>query len=144
VAEIAAAVRPLRPVAPAFTLDAAGARRALAALPAHQPMNRVNRSVHAAAWCEPTGRVVLCREDVGRHNALDKVIGALVRGGADLGAGFVVMTSRCSFELVQKVATVGIPHLVTVSAPTALALRLAKEAGVGVAALSGDGVVVFG
>lgn len=115
---------------------------ALAALPDHQPQNRLNRSVHAAAWCHPDGTVLLAREDVGRHNALDKLIGAVVRSGQDPAAGFVVMTSRCSFELVQKAAAVGIPVLATLSAPTALALRLAEAAGMTVLAAHRDGGVV--
>jgi FdhD protein len=118
--------------------------RALRALPDHQPMNAQNRSVHAAAFCRQDGSIVLAREDVGRHNALDKLIGACVRRSIALDQGFVVMTSRCSFELVQKAVTVGIPLLATLSAPTSLALELAAEAGLVLAARSrGGGVVLF-
>lgn len=125
-----------------LTVTADAVQKALMALPDHQPQNRLNRSVHAAAWCAPDGTVVLAREDVGRHNALDKVIGAMARAGRDPAAGFVVMTSRCSFELVQKAATAGIPVLATLSAPTALALRLAEAAGLTVLAAHRDGGVV--
>ena len=129
----------LRPVA----FDPASIARAFAALPEHQPMNAVNRTVHAAAWCDPSGGILLAREDVGRHNALDKLIGALARAGTDTAQGFVLMSSRCSFELVQKCALAGIGALATVSAPTALALGLAQAAGLRLAALSKGGVMIF-
>lgn len=111
-------------------------------LPSHQPMNALNRTVHAAAFCAGDGTILLAREDVGRHNALDKLIGAMARGGIRPD-GFVLMSSRCSFELVQKCATVGIGALATVSAPTALALKLARQAGLHLAALSKAGIMIF-
>jgi len=124
-----AVLRPLKRVprrqAPGFE----AMRRALAALPAAQLINSETRSIHAAAWATPEGEIALIREDVGRHNALDKLIGAMARAGIDPAAGFAVITSRCSVEMVQKAATVGIPTLVAISAPTTLALSLAEETG---------------
>ncbi|WP_207461018.1 formate dehydrogenase accessory sulfurtransferase FdhD [Azospirillum sp. SYSU D00513] len=138
------AVRDPRPVAPGFRPSAEAVAAAFARLPDHQPMNRDNRSVHAAAWCDPAGRILMAREDVGRHNALDKLVGGLARAGIPAGSGFAVMTSRCSFELVQKAAAVGIPLLATMSAPTALAFDLARAAGMTLAARSrADGVLLF-
>ncbi|HEX9808301.1 MAG TPA: formate dehydrogenase accessory sulfurtransferase FdhD [Alphaproteobacteria bacterium] len=136
-------VRKVRPVRAGFAVDATAVARAFDSLPARQAMNRINRSVHGAAWCDAAGRILLLREDVGRHNALDKLIGALTVSRIDPSAGFAVMTSRCSFELVQKAAAVGIPCLATVSAPTSLALDLARRAGMVLATLSPEGVVLF-
>lgn len=128
---------------PRVALSPQAVARAYEQLPAHQPMSRVNRTVHAAAWCSLNGEILLSREDVGRHNALDKLIGALARKGTNLSEGFVLMSSRCSFELVQKCAVAGIGALATVSAPTALALSLAREAKLKLAALSNRGVMIF-
>ena len=90
-----------------------------------QPLGRLAGSLHAAAWVSWDGEVQLVREDVGRHNALDKLIGAKLRGGQDLADGYVMVTSRASYEMVQKAATLGIRMLVAVSAPTALGVELA-------------------
>ncbi|WP_373503891.1 formate dehydrogenase accessory sulfurtransferase FdhD [Aestuariivirga sp.] len=128
---------------PKVQLSPQAVARAYEQLPAHQPMSRINRTVHAAAWCSVDGEILLSREDVGRHNALDKLIGALARAGTDLTSGFVLMSSRCSFELVQKCAIAGIGALATVSAPTALALSLARQAQLKLAALSNRGVMIF-
>lgn len=113
------------------------------ALPGVQTLNRATRSVHGAALAGMDGRIALAREDVGRHNALDKLIGARARAGAAGEPGFVVMSSRCSFELVQKCAVAGIGFLATVSAPTGLALALARAAGVGIACLDKGALIEF-
>ena len=136
-------MRDVRPVHAGFKWSPQAVARAFDEMPAHQVMNRANHSVHAAAWCSPEGEVLLIREDVGRHNALDKLIGAIARQRMDFTSGFIVMTSRCSFELVQKSAAVGVAYLATVSAPTSLALDLAERAGMALACLSPDGVVMF-
>ncbi len=142
VENIADVVRVTAPVERQVRPDAAAILKAATELPQRQPMNRLNHTVHGAAWVSLKGEVLIVREDVGRHNALDKLIGALFETGTDLSSGFVLMTSRCSFELVQKAATVGIGALVTVSAPTALALKIARNAHLFLASLGDRGVVV--
>jgi len=124
------AVRPARNVTSTASFDPESLWRAGAALEDHQPMNRDTRAVHAAGWCTSDGTVAVAREDVGRHNALDKVLGALARSGRDPSDGFLVVTSRASFELVQKAAVAGVPMLAAVSRPTGLAVRLADAAGI--------------
>lgn len=101
--------------------------KALIELNNYQKLNGITGAVHAAAWVIPDQGIIDIREDVGRHNALDKLIGFLLRTEKDLANGFVVVTSRASFEMVQKTAWVGINLLAAISAPTGLAIRLAKE-----------------
>jgi FdhD protein len=117
--------------------------KAFEQLPKLQPMNFENRSTHAAAFCDLSGNVELVREDIGRHNALDKLAGALARQGRDASSGFILMSSRCSIELVQKAAAIHAPFLASISAPTLLALRLAQKAGMGIGAKSRDGLMMF-
>lgn len=143
ITEIADAIRMPGHALPGVPLRPEAVARAYEELPRHQPMSQVNRTVHAAAWCSVDGEILLSREDVGRHNALDKLIGAMARGARGGQQGFVLMSSRCSFELVQKCAIAGIGALATVSAPTALALSLAREAKLKLAALSNRGVMIF-
>ena len=143
VTEMADAIRMPAAKLPAAEILPDAISKAFAALPLHQPQNAINRTTHAAAWCAGNGAIVLAREDVGRHNALDKLIGAMARQRISPLGGFVLMSSRCSFELVQKCAMAGISALATVSAPTALALKLAREAGLMLASVSAQGVMMF-
>lgn len=144
-AETAAdAIRECRTVPPGVTIGAAELHAALAALSARQPINRSTGSVHAAAWARPGTGIELLREDVGRHNALDKAIGALARAGADFSSGYMLITSRASYEMVQKCATVGISLLVALSAPTAFAVRLARQCGLTLVAFArADSHVIY-
>ncbi len=138
------AVRPPPPVQGDRRFSVAEIAAAAASLTPAQPLNRATRAVHAAGFWTPQAGLVALREDVGRHNALDKLCGALASAGQRAADGVVVMTSRLSVELVQKAAAMGAPVLVAVSAPTALAVRVATRAGmtlVGVARQ--DGFEVF-
>jgi FdhD protein len=124
------AVRQPPPVAAGADIDAAILHRALAQLHDRQPLNVATGATHAAAWAHVDGTIRLLREDVGRHNALDKLIGAMARAGEDVQHGFLVITSRASYEMVQKAATVGVGLMAAISAPTALAIQLAESTGV--------------
>lgn len=122
-------LRPLPSVTARIASNRGAIARALTDLRAHQPLSRSTGAAHAAAFCAPDGEILCVREDVGRHNALDKLVGALARRGQSLESGFVLLTARCSYELVEKTVRAGCPMLVTISAPTSLAVERARAAG---------------
>ncbi|MBA3896662.1 MAG: formate dehydrogenase accessory sulfurtransferase FdhD [Sphingomonadaceae bacterium] len=123
------ALRPLPRVAAQSATDEAAVFRALGELRSRQPLNAATGAVHAAAQCAADGSIVRVREDVGRHNAFDKLIGAMLRECAKWDGGFALLSARCSYELVEKAVLSGCPMLATISAPTTLAVARAAEAG---------------
>ncbi len=138
-------LRPLPPLTGRIATGRAALAAALAALRDHQPLGRATGAVHAAAFCSPAGDILMAREDVGRHNALDKLIGALARGSIDPATGFILLSARCSYELVEKTVRAGCPMLVTISAPTSLAAERAVQAGLTLVALARtDSALVIG
>ncbi len=125
---------PLAPLAPCTVpLSPSAIAAALRSMPTQQALQQRTGATHAAAWCSMDGAVRLVREDVGRHNALDKLVGAMVRGGIDPRDGFCCITSRASVEMVRKAVAVGITALVAVSAPTSRAVATARRAGLALA-----------
>lgn len=126
---IEAVLAPPPRVPAGMRIDTESLSIALRALHAEQPLNARTGATHAAAFVSATGELQLVREDVGRHNALDKLIGAMARAGIDAASGFALVTSRASYEMVMKSARAGIPMLAAISAPTALAVALAEHAG---------------
>jgi FdhD protein len=136
--------RTLPSLPPARGFHAAGVRRALAAVGPEQALTKMTGAAHAAAWCGMDGTLHIVREDVGRHNALDKVIGAMARARVVPGAGFLLITSRVSFEMAQKAALAGVSALVGMSAPTLAAVDLADRAGMTLLAFArGDDFVCY-
>ena len=122
-------MRPLPRITGQIEVADAAIFSALSALRSHQTLNAQTGSAHAAAFCAPDGAILMTREDVGRHNALDKLIGALARAKIDISAGFIILTARCSLELVQKAVLANCPMLVTISAATDLAIDIAEKSG---------------
>jgi FdhD protein len=144
VQRLADAVRPLPRIEGAVKISHQAVQRAIEALDAAQALGRLTRATHAAAFADADGALVLIREDVGRHNALDKLAGAMAAGDHRAIGGFVLVTSRCSFEMVEKTVRMGCSILVAVSAPTDLAIRRAEESGLTLVALArADGHTVF-
>ena len=136
-------VRDLPRIENDLKVSLAAVHRALDALPEAQINNRAARSLHGAAFATLEGELKLVREDVGRHNALDKLIGGMIRSGLDPTTGMCVITSRCSFEMVQKAISAGFPILVAVSAPTLMARRLAEAHNLTMVALARQDSVVL-
>ncbi|MBB5687790.1 formate dehydrogenase accessory sulfurtransferase FdhD [Sphingobium boeckii] len=129
------ALRPL-PVVEGRVPAAPAVFAALKALRAAQPLGNATGAVHGAAFCGADGAIRLVREDVGRHNAFDKLIGAMARAGMGWDDGFALLTARCSYELVEKAALAGCPALVTISAATSLALQRAQDCGLALITLA--------
>jgi FdhD protein len=138
------AVRPPAQVGDGLQVTPAEIAAAVASLAPAQALGARTRAVHAAGWWTPAAGLVAVREDVGRHNALDKLVGALARAGAGGGHGLLLLTSRISVEMVQKAAVLGAQVLVAISAPTALAVRTAETAGITLIGVArDDGFEVF-
>nr|WP_159795026.1 formate dehydrogenase accessory sulfurtransferase FdhD [Croceibacterium salegens] len=138
--------RPLPPVAVHDALDPQAIFASQAALRDHQPLTRATGAAHAAAFCSPDGAILAVREDVGRHNAMDKLVGALAASGTDpsyeISGGFIFSTARCSYEIVEKAVRAGATRLVTVSLPTSMAVERARNSGLSLWCLArGDSVL---
>lgn len=141
---LAEAMRPPPRIDAQLRVPAAAIAAAIAMVPSAQAFNRQTRAIHAAALWEPGSGLIALREDVGRHNALDKLAGAVARASRQAARGIVLLTSRVSVEMVQKAAVMGAPIVVAVSAPTALAIRVAETAGITLVAVAReDGFEVF-
>jgi FdhD protein len=137
-----AVAQPLPKVAAHAGLDEKAIFTALAALRDQQPLTRATGAAHAAAFCDEAGAIRHAREDVGRHNALDKLVGALSLAGEDPAAGFILSTARCSYEIVEKAVRAGATRLVTVSLPTSMAVERARAAGLSLWSLARDDSVL--
>lgn len=130
------AIRPLASVDAAPLPSPDTIEQALSEMTAHQSLKKMTGASHAAVWADLTGQPLAIREDVGRHNALDKLIGYLVTEKTDLKQGFLLISSRASYEMVQKTASAGISNLVAISAPTALAVEQASQSGINLIAFA--------
>jgi FdhD protein len=137
-----AVARPLPPVAAHAPIAPEAIFSALGQLRDHQPLTRATGAAHAAAYADSGGRVVLAREDVGRHNAMDKLVGAMAAKGLPLTGGFILSTARCSYEIVEKAVRAGATTLVTVSLPTSMAVARAQAAGLTLWCLARDDSVL--
>jgi FdhD protein len=136
VESIEQALRRLPQVRLQFTTGRQAVAQALAGLPRWQKLGKMTGAMHAAAFCQPDGTIVRVMEDVGRHNALDKLVGALALDGIDPSQGFMLVSARCSYELVEKAVRAGCGMLVAISAPTGLAVARARESGLTLVALA--------
>jgi formate dehydrogenase accessory protein FdhD len=132
-------LKTLHQVPPGATVPPNAIERAFQSLIEHQRLNAAAGTVHAAGWASLDGSILLAREDVGRHNALDKLIGALLRAGTKPENGFIVVTSRASFEMAQKATAFGAGLLAAISGPTGLAVRVAQQAGLTLVGLARPG-----
>lgn len=138
VEDLQAAIRPLAGVGAPPQISVQSIFKATGTIRSHQPLNRATGGMHGAAFVDTGGDILLLREDVGRHNAMDKLIGAMLGANLAPDDGYLLLTSRCSYELVQKAVSVGFSLMVTVSAPTGLAVELAEEYGLTLVALARD------
>ena len=138
-----AVAKPLPQVPPHTRLEEAAIFAALAALGDRQPLGRKTGAAHAAAFASPAGAILHAREDVGRHNAMDKLIGALATARQDPAAGFILSTARCSYEIVEKAVRAGATRLVTVSLPTSMAVNRAQGVGLSLWSLARDDSVLL-
>ena len=133
-----AVARALPPVAAHNPVAPAAIFAALGSLRDHQPLTRATGAAHAAAFCQPHGAIVCVREDVGRHNAMDKLVGAMAARHAPMAGGFILSTARCSYEIVEKAVRAGATSLVTISLPTSMAVDRARAAGLSLWCLARD------
>lgn len=140
---LAEVARPLPPVAAHQAIEPGAIFSALAALRGHQNLGNRTGAAHAAAWADDQGLLGTVREDVGRHNAMDKLVGAMARSGQTLSSGFVLSTARCSYEIVEKAVRNAATTLVTVSLPTSLAVERARQAGLSLWVLARDDSVLL-
>ena len=138
-----AVAKPLPRVAAHALLEPAAIFRALSELRGHQPLGKATGAAHAAAFATTDGAILIAREDVGRHNAMDKLIGALAKAGQDMAAGFILSSARCSYEIVEKAVRAGATQLATISLPTSMAVSRAQAAGLSLWCLARDDSVLL-